>query len=502
MNLSRFARGVLCLAILATSQMPDGISAQTAEDRARGLYKNGLENLQKNRAKEAINDFDEVLKLYRTTSVADDALLAKAQYQFMIGELDAARRTATELLQLNEGGSDLVPMATVLLGRLAVARQRTPESVNAALGSFDRVSNVYPRSDALPAALYYSGETQRLVGRNAEALEAYETVTEEFPRSDWAAKALIGRATILVRTGRAPDAMELLQRVRLRFPGTHEADLALSRITLLYRLHVVPTLGFSAYSLSNRKLGGAVGTFKGVAAIGFVPGQGIVVVNATGLHAFDGNGNATASRTYPEPVGVCLTPDGRTVAVGRGWLRPEAGPPILLGTTKNDGTNRPLEQIRAAAVLSSGEYLVSDADARAVMRFSPDGKHLGFFGEARADRLAVDDLDHVVMIERGTPVVIIAGPDGRMLKRIETRGAKNELRNPVDVAVDAFGHIYVLDRDLGGVFVFTPQGQPVTTFSIPEKAPGAFRRATAMAADDSGRLYIADERLQLVQMYQ
>jgi sugar lactone lactonase YvrE len=136
------------------------------------------------------------------------------------------------------------------------------------------------------------------------------------------------------------------------------------------------------------------------------------------------------------------------------------------------------------------------------MRFSPDGKHLGPFGDSRADRIAVDDVDHVVMIERDSPVVIIAGPDGRTLKRLEMRDAKNEFKRPVDVAVDAFGHIYVLDRDLGGVVVFTPQGQPVTTFSIPEKAPGAFRRATAMAVDDYGRLYIADERVQAVQVYQ
>jgi len=106
------------------------------------------------------------------------------------------------------------------------------------------------------------------------------------------------------------------------------------------------------------------------------------------------------------------------------------------------------------------------------------------------------------MLERNSSVVVIAGPDGRTLKRIDARGPGYEFRNPVDVAVDRLGHVYVLDRDSGSVFVFTPQGQYRTSFSVPERAPGAFRKATAMALDSAGRLYIYDDRLEVVQVYQ
>jgi hypothetical protein len=107
------------------------------------------------------------------------------------------------------------------------------------------------------------------------------------------------------------------------------------------------------------------------------------------------------------------------------------------------------------------------------------------------------------------------------------KGTGFDLQNPVDIAYDAFGHLYVLDR--GSIAVFTPFGTgpesapaPVvpgrmataastpapsartyrllTLFTEPQ-SPTAFRRATAFAVDASGAIYLYDDRAERVVVY-
>jgi hypothetical protein len=42
--------------------------------------------------------------------------------------------------------------------------------------------------------------------------------------------------------------------------------------------------------------------------------------------------------------------------------------------------------------------------------------------------------------------------------------------------------------------VFGPKNVLVASFAPAEKAPGAFRRAAALAVDAAGRLYVYDDR--------
>jgi hypothetical protein len=72
----------------------------------------------------------------------------------------------------------------------------------------------------------------------------------------------------------------------------------------------------------------------------------------------------------------------------------------------------------------------------------------------------------------------------------------------VDLAYDRLGYLYVLDRGKGSVLVFGPRNRLITTFTLPEKAPGAFTRARALSVDGAGRLYIFDERAKRIQVYQ
>jgi sugar lactone lactonase YvrE len=157
--------------------------------------------------------------------------------------------------------------------------------------------------------------------------------------------------------------------------------------------------------------------------------------------------------------------------------------------------------MHAAVGLSTGDVLVSDGDTRSVLQFSDAGKYIGEFSKTDASRLVVNQLDHVAMLDREARSVAIIDRDRRPLQHIGPRGQGYEFKNPVDIAFDAFGHLYVLDRGSFTVWVFTPDGKLRTQFTLAEKAPGAFARARALTVDSAGRLFIFDERAEAVRVY-
>ena len=72
------------------------------------------------------------------------------------------------------------------------------------------------------------------------------------------------------------------------------------------------------------------------------------------------------------------------------------------------------------------------------------------------------------------------------------RGPGYEIKKPVDVAVDPFRNLYVLDEE-AGAFVFTPQGQLLATVGA-----GELRKARALTLDPSGALLVYDDKLERI----
>ena len=84
--------------------------------------------------------------------------------------------------------------------------------------------------------------------------------------------------------------------------------------------------------------------------------------------------------------------------------------------------------------------------------------------------------------------------DGKPLSRSCRRAPNYQFDEPVDLAFDQLGHLYVLDRGKASVYVFGPKNRLITTFTLAEKSPGAFTRARSFGLDAAGRMYIFDER--------
>jgi len=163
-----------------------------------------------------------------------------------------------------------------------------------------------------------------------------------------------------------------------------------------------------------------------------------------------------------------------------------------------------LKEVVAAAATPTGDLLVADRGAKAIARFSPAGQFLGPFAAVNARRLAVDATGLTAALDQDAGAIVIFEPDGTPRTRLASGGPGHQFERPVDLAFDPFGHLYVLDRNRGAVVIFRLQPQPevVATFAVPQGSPGNFRKATALALDAAGRLFVYDEDAESIQVYQ
>jgi hypothetical protein len=345
---------------------------------------------------------------------------------------------------------------------------------------------------------YYAGETLRLTGQQQAAIERLRAVIANYPTSPWAARALVSTAMALVAGDQPLAAMDALQRVRLRFPGTPESQRALELNDQIYRLYVRSRARQQPYEFTELVIPRGQARVEDVKAITVTAAGDVFAVSGNRVLGYDRTGALRPALSAVSPNSLFLDKDGAVVAVQKGALNRE-GSIVPLRVPKPDGTPRILEDVAAGASWSTGEFVV--ADASGLLKFAPDGTPLGALSPLRAERIAVNAGDELAVLDRDNAIAVV-DRDGRTLRTLAKKTANYEFKRPVDLAYDALGHLLVLDRNQSSVFVFNAKGAWITTFTLPERAPGAFRRASAIAVDGAGRLYIHDDGARRIQSYQ
>lgn len=496
---------LLCVALIAGSVLSAPAAGQqnTAannEEFARRQFESGMNFLRSGRDTEALKDLQAVVDSFSASSVADNALLQIAQYQLETAHaLDDAQETVDRLLK-EYPDADSAPMAHVVSGRIAVTRGRSQADVDAALASFERVPRLFPGNDAVAAAGFYAGETLRSVRRDPEALERYRRVTMQYPHSMWAARARLSVGYCLVQGGRTTDALKEFQLVRQQFPGSHEADTALGLISTAYRLYVrAPEQ--PAFAFVERPFGPERSDYRNVVGVRFTDSGQMMLGHRSGVTVFNPDGTVDRTIAAVGPSAFFVDDQGRVVVARRGTLVAGGGEAIAFAGPGADGQIRAVDDIPAALATARGERLISNPKGRNVLRSMPNGRFLSVFATGAISRMTQNWLGDVAMIDRSTKSIVIADQDGKPLSRIATKGNGYELGDPVDLAFDALGHLYVLDTDRSAIFVFGARNALITTLTIPDGSPGALGRASALAVDAMGRVYVFDTRSRRIQVY-
>lgn len=496
-------KALLSAIVLALTLGPPSVAQQSNEDLPRRQFESGLAFLQGQRYAEALKDFQAVIDSFPRSQVADNALLQVALYHLDVAKDLPSTQTAVDQLLKIYPDSDSAPMAHVIGGRVSMSKGRTPSDVDAAVASFERVERLFPGNEAVPAAGFYAGEALRLVRRHDEALERFRRVSASYPNSPWAARANLAAGYCLVQSDRAPVALPEVQRVRQMQPQTSMAADAININSILYRLYVRAP-GQPAFAFNGRLVGDERANFGDVIGVTVDRANRLLLGHKAGIAVFDAKGTLTATVTANEPSAFFVDEAGRIVFARQAALHTErvASTPITVPQPAPKPA-RPVEEIPSVVALSTGHRIVVDKKDKAVIRVSANGQYLGAFVPAiNTERLAANALDDVAMIDKDSKGITIVDREGKPLSRILPKGASYQFDEPVDLAFDQLGHLYVLDRGKASVYVFGPKNRLITTFTVAEKAPGAFTRARSIGLDAAGRIYIFDERVKRIQVYQ
>jgi hypothetical protein len=142
---------------------------------------------------------------------------------------------------------------------------------------------------------------------------------------------------------------------------------------------------------------------------------------------------------------------------------------------------------------ATGNLFVSNGGDNTVREFSPTGQELGvvvsLLGIGCPSGLAVDRTGNLLVADLCRSQILAFSPTGEGLGVFASAG----LSNPLALAFDAAGDVFVSNTDNGGAFAntiheFSPTGRDLGTF-----ASTGLRFPGGMAFDRRGNLLVADE---------
>ena len=471
---------------------------------------------------QALRDFEAILDTMPGSRLADDAALRIARHRFEVeGNPVAAEEMVDRIFRAYPAG-DTIPGAHLLLGQIAIAS--LPPRPQDALAEYERALTA-AGSAGSPwsfAALAGIAEISSDFMDDRTAAGALLSALHEIRSAPASAADRFGARLLLARTlarlGESDAALGETARLRadlLRVirdggaagsspdgeaPGSvSPARLAedardLATLVARYRAPGGPTWRFAGAIQPPQRLdrprririaGGRLhlldrdtdelqtfslaGEFEG--ALGVDDSWDLAYLDATGR---DGDG---------APTPVVAAEDALVVGGNVQTLR---GP---------DGSER-LRRIRAVAVTPEG-YWVWDEREKAVFRFARSGLYLGRVPHPRLDevhRIARHPTGHLMVVEDRQGVLAFDAEGRRIFQLTRETG----FPRPVDVAFDALGNFFVLDREGPTLAVFDREFTPLVTLRGGGWSDGAVRRPVSLDVGPDGGLFVLDESTRAV----
>ena len=213
---------------------------------------------------------------------------------------------------------------------------------------------------------------------------------------------------------------------------------------------------------------------------------------------------------FRAPAGIAVDPRGpvyvadagreRILRVwGDGTFLSELGGPAALGGALLSGAGA------VAVAPASGALYVADSGHNRVLEYSAEGSLLASFGVGGGAAgagpgefndpvgVAVDGAGAVYVADRGNNRVVELHADGTPVRAWGARGSSDgRFSSPAGLAVDGASEVYVLDRENNRVQVFDPAGRFLEKWGLRGTGVGEFSQPAAIAVDCAGDVYVAD----------
>lgn len=157
-----------------------------------------------------------------------------------------------------------------------------------------------------------------------------------------------------------------------------------------------------------------------------------------------------------------------------------------------------------------GNIYVAELDDNLIYTYSTTGKELAHWGGhgsgpgqlIHPDKLALDANGNIYVTEIGGGPIFGTDANNRIQKFSATgeslarwgmRGSgPGQFDNPIGIAVDHEGNIYVSEEGGNRVQKLSPTGQPIAQWGTRGSGPGQFNNVYDLALDASGNVYVSE----------
>ncbi|MCB1055520.1 MAG: tetratricopeptide repeat protein [Acidobacteria bacterium] len=446
---------------------------------------------------ERSGDVDGALREYRllvdrfpADPVAEEAQYSMAAALYGRGDSVPARQTADELIA-SKPRSPWAAAAYVLEGRMLTEHPSGPDDLESARALLRRVPLLfgpesYPELAWRTQARVLAGEIGLHLGQYPQAAGEFLGAIEDEPPSEWTARARLGLATVFLADGEWTAAAGELERTVEA--GGVEAAVARQRLGAIHRLQVRPAAGQAAWQKAR-----------------LIPVPGTELRKPSGVAA-ENDGSVVVGDRSSDTV-YRLAPDGsladrlELTEPGRPWAQ-EDGVYLPSGDTVTRLGDRsaqsfvaprgkklePVKDLDAGVRGTLGQWYLLDHQSKRVLVFVPTGRYLATLAEGDPVDVAQDPRGRIYVLDRKRGDVTRFATDGSS----EGVFVHHDGRRPEALEIDDLGDVYILDRDSGRISVYDPGGQLLATLG--PQLPGGIelKNPVDLAVDGAGRVIVLD----------
>jgi len=202
----------------------------------------------------------------------------------------------------------------------------------------------------------------------------------------------------------------------------------------------------------------------------------------------------TGKVIFPGPQAAAMDRRGDPVLGGVGMILLRKKPRPL--TRPDAASSRPVREIGGVGVDQDGRIYVADQKTGEVLLYSRDldfRAPLHRSGSGRLAGLKVGFDNKVYILDpREKSVVILS--EGKSVARIRLDEAPAEIAEPVGLAVDDLGDLYLCDAGTGRVVVLDPTGRKVLATLKGDRSKSGLSSPEQIEVDHQGRIYVYDRR--------
>ncbi|MEM9595577.1 MAG: hypothetical protein AAGD06_14995 [Acidobacteriota bacterium] len=507
--LPRLAAAVLLALGLGLSAAP----AAAQDAAAARLFQEAARKAEAGDFGAALDEYRLLVRQFPRDTLAPRALLGIVDLYRATGD-ERGARGALDTLLTDYARTIEAASGFLVQGEMAVSAASGPADLQEARAEFRRVpllfgTTAYPDLEARARARVRSAEVGLLLGDPEGAKAELVAAVEDEPPSPWTGRARLLLGRTLLDSGDWVAGLEILQRLadsgaldpdsaESTSPIVTETDRAQARhlLSLAHRHRLRPAAGQKRWTDTERfPQGVALRSPSGVAA-SLENGQVLVVDDRQGLVVLAPSGGGPAqTRQLEDPVRPGFYRDVPYVVTDDKILLPFDGQRLSFLEPRT-GKPRDLDDLRAAVRGPFGDWFLLAKGWKSLLHFTGPRTGQELLGTLRPDPvdLTSDPLGRVVLLDARNDRVIRMG----LGRRAQQTLVQGDWRRPQALAIDGLGQIYVLDRGEKQVFVYGPEGRPITTVG-PQLGGGIVLSAPVdIAVGSSGRLYIADSKLPFV----